>query len=481
MAKTRSGNRRGALKEGRLASSFRDPSGFLFYEKGELYRFIAPVYQEHFDHLMSSGLYEALVRENLLLPHEEVRETPRRLQGAYKILKPRMIPFISYPYEWCFSQFKAAALCTLAVQKIALRFGMTLKDASCYNIQFFEGKAIFIDTLSFDLYKEGMPWVAYGQFCRHFLAPLALMSERDARLSQLMRVFIDGIPLDLASSLLPFSSNFKPSLLSHLRLHAAFQKRYEKGIEKKKTPRLSQARLIALLESLKDAVEGLKLNSKRSEWGEYYEETNYSHRAFQAKKDFVKAVLEKTSPETVWDLGANTGVFSRIASGNGIFTVAFDVDHETVEKNWQEVRLRKETNLLPLLMDFTNPSSSLGWAGEERMSLAERGPADMVLALALLHHLAISNNVPFGKIAKFFSRICSVLVIEFVPKEDSNAQKLLRSRDDIFPFYTKEHFENAFSQFFRIIRQEQVVDSRRTLYLMKKYESRTRFLNNTSQ
>ncbi|MBI4122941.1 MAG: SAM-dependent methyltransferase [Parcubacteria group bacterium] len=448
--------------------SFRDPSGFLFYEKGEPYRMVAPAYKAQYDHLMSSGLYEALVGKNLLLPHEELREALQRMQGAYKILKPRVIPFISYPYEWCFSQLKAAALATLAVQKIALRFGMTLKDASCYNIQFFKGKAMFIDTLSFDFHKEGTPWVAYGQFCRHFLAPLALMSERDVRLSQLMRVFIDGIPLDLASSLLPFSSNFKPSLLSHLRIHAAFQKRYEKGAEKKKTPRLSKAQLAAFLESLKDAVEGLKLSSKRSEWGEYYGETNYSSQAFQAKKDFIKAVVEEISPKTVWDLGANTGVFSRIASGNGVSTVAFDIDHETVEKNWHEVKMRKETNLLPLLMDFTNPSSSLGWAGEERMSLAERGPADMVFALALLHHLAISNNVPFGEIAKFLSRICSALVIEFVPKEDSNAQFLLRSRDDIFPSYTKEHFEEAFSQFFRIIRQEQVIDSHRILYLMKK-------------
>lgn len=465
MEEIKPSNKKRGLEEGRLASSFRDPSGFLFYEKGDLYRWVAPVYQKHYERLMSSGLYKKLVGEALLIPHEE--EEIKRAEGG-KTLKPKPIPFISYPYEWCFGQYKEAALATLRIQKRALQFGMTLKDASAYNIQFFKGTALSIDTLSFEIYEEGKPWAAYGQFCRHFLAPLALMSKKDVRLGQLMRVHIDGIPLDLASSLLPFSSNLNPALLSHIRIHAAFQKRYEKGTEKQKAPWLSKSQLLSLLESLEDAVKGLNLKPQKTEWGEYYGETNYSHRAFQAKKKFVQTALEKTVPKTVWDLGANTGVFGRIASERNMFTVTFDIDQEAVEKNWQEVRLRKETDLLPLVMDFTNPSSSIGWAGEERMSLAERGPADMAFALALLHHLAISNNVPFEEIAKFFSRICSALIIEFVPKTDSNAQKLLRSRQDVFPLYTQEHFEETFRRFFRIVHSERISDSDRILYLMEK-------------
>jgi len=166
-------------------ASFRDPSGFVFTSEGILYRQVQQIYQQHYDHLIQSGLYEDLVRSRLLLPHEETNLNLALHDSAYKILKPRLIPFLSYPYEWCFSQLKDAALTTLEIQKAAMLKGMMLKDASAFNIQFLQGKPVMIDTLSFELYKEGEPWIAYQQFCQHFLAPLALMSTRDVRLNQL--------------------------------------------------------------------------------------------------------------------------------------------------------------------------------------------------------------------------------------------------------------------------------------------------------
>ncbi|HOW91704.1 MAG TPA: hypothetical protein PK883_05240, partial [Anaerolineaceae bacterium] len=211
----------------RIGASFRDPSGFIFKRGGVLYRQVNRAYQKAYDKLMSGGLYAGLTADGLLIPHEEVDEPPADPELVYKIIRPQVVPFISYPYEWSFTQLKDAALLTLAAARSALEQGMVLKDASAYNIQFVGGKPVLIDTLSFDLYKEGAPWDAYRQFCQHFLAPLALASLVDIRLIQLLRVYIDGIPLDLASALLPGRTKFGlAGLAVHIHLHARAQQQY---------------------------------------------------------------------------------------------------------------------------------------------------------------------------------------------------------------------------------------------------------------
>ena len=225
-----------------LGASFRDPSGFLFTTDASLYRQVNQSYQQDFDHLMNSGLYNELVKAGLLISHQEVDIDPADPQSCYKVLQPEEIEFISYPYEWCFSQLKDAALATLKIQKIALDYDMSLKDCSAYNIQFYSSRPLLIDTLSFERYNEGKPWDAYRQFCQHFLAPLSLMAYTDIRLSQLLRVYIDGIPLDLASRLLPSRARFNLSLLMHIYMHAASQQRYSsKAVE---SLRQSQPHLI---------------------------------------------------------------------------------------------------------------------------------------------------------------------------------------------------------------------------------------------
>ena len=233
-----------------VPGSFRDPSGFLFWQNGSLYRQINIIYKDHYDRLMNSGLYEELTKTGLLIPHQEVDIEPAQPGIAYKIIQPERIDFISYPYEWCFSQLKDAALTTLRIQKKALDFGLSLKDASAYNVQFRKGKPVFIDTLSFESYHEGQPWIAYRQFCQHFLAPLALMSCKDIRLNQLLRIYIDGIPLDLASSLQPFRTRFSLSLLSHIHLHARSQKRFaDKKVDTRQI-KLSRVGLLGLINNL---------------------------------------------------------------------------------------------------------------------------------------------------------------------------------------------------------------------------------------
>ena len=450
-----------------LSASFRDPSGFLFTDNGILYRQINRAYAEDYARLMDSGLYEKLVKAGALIPHVETEQVSAESEAAFKVIQPERVPFISYPYEWSFSQLKDAALATLSIHKRALKLGMLLKDASAYNIQFVRGRAMLIDTLSFEIYKEGEPWTAYKQFCQHFLAPLALMSCRDVRLSQLLRVHIDGVPLDLASELLPFKTKFNFGLLTHIHVHAGSQKRYaDKTVEPRKGM-MSQQAMIGLIESLESTIKKLTWQPAGTEWGAYYEATNYSDSAFEHKKQLVRAWAEEKKPTLVWDLGGNTGVFSREAAASGAFTVSFDIDPAAVEQNYQVVKKNKEQNLLPLVLDLTNPSPAIGWDHAERDSFGQRGPADMTLALAVIHHLAISNNVPLPQLAQFFAARTKWLVIEFVPKSDSQVKRLLSSRKDIFPNYTREGFEAAFSERFKIHQAEPIRDSERTLYLME--------------
>jgi hypothetical protein len=344
---------------------------------------------------------------------------------------------------------------------------MSLKDASAYNIQFVRGKATLIDTLSFEIYKEGEPWVAYKQFCQHFLAPLVLMAYRDVRLSQLLRVYIDGIPLDLASGLLPAKTKFNFGLLTHIHIHAGAQKRYSDKVVAPRKGGMSKQALTGLIESLESTVKKLSWKPAGTEWGDYYENTNYTNSAFEHKKQLVKEWSAEKKPALVWDLGGNTGLFSREAASSGAFTVSFDIDPAAVEQNYRTVKTKKDQNVLPLVLDLTNPSPALGWDNSERDSFSARGPVDMALALAVIHHLAISNNVPLPQLANFFAARCKWLVIEFVPKSDSQVQKLLTSREDIFPTYTREGFEAAFSACFVIHKSESVRDSERTLYLME--------------
>ena len=457
------------LPETRQPASFRDPSGFLFKQKGILYRQINQSYRHDYDQLMTSGLYQDLVKRGWLVLHEEVSVIDDQ---AYKLIRPTQLAFISYPFEWSFSQLKDAALLTLKIQKRALRYDMSLKDSSAYNIQYDlnNGKPVLIDTLSFERYNQGQPWVAYRQFCQHFLAPLALMAYTDIRLSQLLRVYIDGLPLDLTSVLLPAKTRLNFGLLTHLHLHAKAQKRFA-GYSldaAKRNRQMSKTSLLGLIDSLMGTVEKLTWQPSNTDWGDYYNNTNYSDNAMQHKDVLVADFMRGVAPNMVWDMGANTGRFSRIASQQAIPTVAFDIDPGAIEKNYLQIKAEKATHLLPLILDLTNPSAGMGWANQERHSLADRANADLILALALIHHLAISNNVPLDMIARYFGQLAPWLIVEFVPKTDSQVQRLLASRKDIFKAYTQEGFEGAFGREYHIRKEETIQGSERRLYLMER-------------
>jgi ribosomal protein L11 methylase PrmA len=455
----------------RVGGSFRDPSGFLFTRQGVLYRQVNQVYREHYDLLMSSGLYSRLVDERMLISHAEVQVEVAEPTHAYKIIQPEVIKFISYPYEWCFSQLKDAALLTLEIQKRAMEAGMSLKDSSGFNIQFHNGRPVLIDTLSFEIYQEGKPWDAYRQFCQHFLAPLVLMAFVDIRLGSLLRNYLDGIPLNLASRLLPQRTHLNLGINLHIHVHAAAQKRYAQTTVNRAqvNRRMSRVAFLGLIDSLQSTISKLTWKPVGTEWGDYYSTKagHYSPAAMAEKRKIVAQFIEQIHPHNVWDLGANTGEFSRLASDRGYPTLAFDLDPAAVEYNYLSAREKKEANLLPLLLDLTNPTPALGWQNYERASWLERGPADAVLALALIHHLAIANNVPLTKTAEFFHQLGRWLIIEFVPKTDPQVQHLLATRQDIFPDYTLEKFQEAFLHKYIIHSSAVLPDSQRYLFLMK--------------
>ncbi len=457
----------------RIPGSFRDPSGFLFVRDGIVLRQVNRAFSEPYERMMDSGFYEAAVKRGLLIAHEEI-DPGVGDTGVYKVLRPVQLDFISYPYEWSFSQLRDAASLTIELQKLAIEHGMNLRDASAYNVQFHRGRPVFIDTLSFEPYEEGRPWVAYQQFCKHFLAPLALMAHTHIELRRLLRVNIDGIPLDVAAAALPWRTRFRPSLLAHIHLHARAQSKHSdtrESADRANTATVSRNGMIGLVDSLGSAVRKLKWNPAGTEWGDYYEDTNYSDDASKSKAEVVTAMLDRIGPSQVWDLGGNTGVYSRLAADRGIPTLSFDIDPAAVEKNYRRAREQKEEMILPLIMDLTNPSPGVGWASRERNSLANRGPVDLVLALALVHHLAISNNVPLGMVAEMLASLGRHLVIEFVPKSDSQVQRLLATRPDIFPGYDEAGFERAFSEHFALLDQQPVAGSERTLYLLGPHQT----------
>ena len=455
----------------RLPASFRDPSGFLYRRDGELFRQVNRVNGGDYDRLMGSGLAAELWAAGLLIPHDEVDAPPWEPATVHRVIRPEPIPFLSYPYEWCPSALRDAGLLTLEVHRRAIGVGMALKDASAYNVQFRGARPVFIDTLSFEPYREGEPWAAYRQFCQHFLAPLALMTRVDARLGTLLRPHLDGIPLDLASRLLPNRSRLSLGLGLHIHLHAGLQGSHAGGTESAPKRGFGKRAMLGLLDSLGSALRGVRWDPKGPGWAGYVDDNTYSPAARDHKHrlvaDFLGEQGSGSERRIAWDLGANTGEYSRVAESKGYTVASFDLDPACVERNYRDASAEPGSKITPLVLDLANPSPAIGWENRERMAILERGPADVAMALALVHHLAIANNVPLGRVAEFLARAGRRLIVEFVPKDDPQVHRLLRSRPDIFVDYDREGFEAAFAGPFATLRAEPIIESGRILYLME--------------
>lgn len=449
-------------------SSFRDPSGFLFYKNGNLYRQVNQFFKADFDAFISGGLYTHLVEKNILIPHHTIPENLTGAEEWYQTLQPEIVPFISYPYEWCFDMLKDAALKTLEAAKEALHFGMLLKDASAYNLQWHKGQMMFIDSLSFEKYNEQKPWIAYRQFCQHFFAPLALMHYLKEPLQHLLIAYPEGIPVHIAKKLLPFKS--KLNLHSYLHLHLSGLAATKKVSSNELNKPFSIQKMKNLLRSLEEGIRSFYLNAHAGVWSNYYKEAFERENYIAQKKIIISDWAAALQFSSVFDAGANEGEFSELLLNKATYIVSADLDHYSINKLYNTIKQKAISNIYPLLLDLSNPSAAIGVNNMERAAFLKRGKTDLVLALALIHHLAIGKNIPFSNIASLFNQLGRLLIIEFIPKQDEKVAVMLSQKKDVYHWYTQENFLAAFSKYYTVIKLKEVAASNRTLYLMEAYE-----------
>jgi len=454
-----------------MPSAYRDPSGFVFRMNGQYYRQVNQSYAADYEHLFSSGLYQELTRKKWLIPHEEITDAPGT-KDRYKTILPEQIPVISYPYEWSPQQLQDAGLLTLSITRAAIEKGMILKDATPFNIQFLHGKPIFIDTLSLELYDPAKPWIAYRQFCESFLFPLYLQHYQKGDVDKLAMAYPEGIPAALTARLLPSKSRWKAGVWMHVLLQSKIQKDYQ-GSNKppgSRSPAFSKTRLSRILEHLENILKTLTTGIPQSKgWSNYYDETILSAAYLDKKEKLFCDMLESLTPASALDLGANNGHFSRLLAAKNIRTIAVDADWRCIGDMYQQHRKNPVGHLLPLCIDLCYPTPDMGWLNKERPGFIRRAHSELVIALALVHHLALQRNIPLSGIADLLAALTGQwLIIEFVPLSDIKAQTLVENKNRYHPDYGITHFETCFSRYFNIEKKELIGDSGRILYRMKK-------------
>jgi len=448
----------------RHPASFRDPSGFIFTADGKIYRQINKIYAEHYSHFISSGLYQSLQDKQLILPHTELKENILDSVDWFITLLPEQIPVISYPYEWCFEQLKDAALLTLQLVKLSVEKGMILKDATAFNIQFQKGRPVFIDTLSFEKYDATLPWIAYRQFCENFLFPLWLGHYHKINFQKILSIYPEGIPVEIATKLFPAKSRLNFGVWLHVRLQNKMSK---KGAPDKMVTNFSKNKLLNLITHLEDIIRGLD-NSNKTTWSNYYDKSISSPEYLIEKEKIICDLLSQIQGKKLLDLGANEGIFSRIAAEKGFDVVATDSDEQCINNMYKQIKKQNLANILPLCIDFTNPAPAIGFANRERASWNDRIHPDLVMALALIHHLVIGKNIPLRILAEYLNQLAPQLLIEFIPKEDEKTRILLQNKKDIYPEYTQKQFEYTFQSCFTIVEKQQVLGTGRFVYFMKR-------------
>jgi len=434
----------------RVGGSFRDPSGSVFERDGRVFRVVQPSSAEHFDFVRETRFYRRAVEEGRLIDASPVDPTILGAESAaarYVLEHPRL-PFVSYPYEWSFSALKEAALFHVRLQLDALDDGVALSDASAYNVQFLGGQPLFIDTLSLRRYREGELWAAHRQFCQQFLCPLLLRAYLGVAHNAWYRGTLEGIETRDLRRLLPFRYKLSRRVLTHVVLQETLQKAGARDtsvslgeLSRAGLPRAAFAKLLTGLE--KWIAELRPADSAPSTWADYASTHSYDAGDVQRKRAFVTEFASRCRLGHVWDIGCNTGDYAVAAlEGGAASVVGFDTDQDSLDKAFARAR-REQLRFLPLFVDAANPSPSVGWAQGERFGLQERAAADGILALALVHHLAIGRNVPLPRVVEWLTGLAPRGVVEFVPKDDPKVRALLRLRPDIFDDYTQEVFMDS--------------------------------------
>jgi SAM-dependent methyltransferase len=449
--------------------SFRDPESRVFYAGDEIYRALSKEGMEDFEALAESGLLD-----DSRIVHTERADGATAAAGVLPtetagVLKHERIPFVSYPYEWTFSMLKDAALLQLDLLLAALDRDLILKDSSPYNVQFKGGRAVFVDVGSFERLREGEPWVGYRQFCMLYLYPLLLQATKGVAFQPWLRGSVDGISPAQMRGLMSFRDRFRRGLATNVFLHARLEQRYaDKPRETKeevKRAGMGKPLIRANVRKMRKLVSRLDWDPPKGVWVAYGERNSYTDEDARRKDDFVREASTSRAWKLAWDIGCNNGRHSRIAAEGARYVVAVDADQGPVELLYRELRDAGDESVLPLTMNLADPSPGLGWRGLERKAMAERRRPDLVLALALVHHVAIGANVPIREIVDWFASLGSALVVEFPTREDPMVQKLLApKREGLHPDYELGFFERCLGEAFDVQRSERLESGTRVLY-----------------
>lgn len=435
---------------------------------------------------MQSGLYTALQTKGLIISHEELNQAERanleevsrsNTENVYCLLKPAQIEFQSYPFEWSYTQWRKAIIAYLSINQIALKYGMILKDATPYNFYFEGGKALLLDTSSFSFFKGGEPWIAYRQFCAEFLSPLALMHYNGQKWSRITKTHLRGLPLNFVSKQLPLKSWFNTTALLHIHLHSKYANAEGATAEAKlklnqeiKKEGFSIVKLQSLMSMLLNTVTKWKKPYQfEKHWSEYYEQDIASEKYLVHKEEIVKKWLEQTKPLSVVDLGANTGRFSFLAATYTKRVIGLESDDICVDIMEKQIKKQKLTHVNVLMQELAETSPHLGLIGKEIVSIFNRAKSEMVLALAVEHHLHITNQISLSQIAEMFSLFSSkYLITEFIPANDSKVQLLIKNRNKDLSAYTIDSYKKALEKYFNIIETTKLDGSERKLILLQK-------------
>jgi 2-polyprenyl-3-methyl-5-hydroxy-6-metoxy-1,4-benzoquinol methylase len=444
-------------------SSFRDPDSSLSYDQSFYYRKISSNYERHYDHFIHSGLKDRLLQEELILPFVELIEQAPQSGFSPRVLRTDILPFVSYPYEWSFSQFKQAALLTLKINQLALEYNMILKDASMFNVQFIGCTPVFIDLASFEIYEQDTPWKGYYQFCKHFYGPLFLAAKKNILLPKLLQYFLDGIPLKEVVSLCSWNHFLNSGAFLHLYLHATGEGKIVDGSIEKKVAKKQLSTIFAHLES---AITNLTIKQKQTVWDDYNQNNNYEIQSQQHKVKIIKSFLDQIEGDKALDIGANDGLYSQLLVDKGMYTLVVDIDELAIDRAF--TTNYKNSKFHPLQMNLVNPTPAIGWNNIERKSFWDRCQVDVIQALAIVHHLVITHDISFEAIAKKLAQHTHYLIIEFVAPEDSQAKILLQNKPHHKVGYTQINFEKSFKNYFKLIDNKKIIGAKRELLFFEK-------------
>ena len=451
--------------------SFRDPDTRVFYHNGAAFRCLAARALDNWQRLAATDFHARFMADRRLIPTRlvtDVESLPPLPPRWVAVLEHELVPVVSYPYEWSFGMLKDAALLQLDVTRAALNEKMTLKDATAFNVQWCGARPTFIDIGSFTAYVAGEPWAGYRQFCETFLYPLLLQAYRNVPFHPWLRGSLEGITAEQCLALLSGRHMLRRGVLAHVYLQAKAQVRY------KDAPRDVRQELRAAgfgaslikhnIDRLRRTVERLRWEPRRSTWSEYQREHSYDDADLQRKVGFVEGVLARRRWPLVWDLGCNTGSYSRLAAKHADYTLALDADHVVVERLYQALDDGGPSNILPLVADVANPSPGLGWRGRERLPLGDRGAPALILCLALVHHVVIGRNIPLDDFVVWLAQFGAEVILEFVGRDDPMVQRLLRNRRDQEFDYSEPALRAALERHFGDVRHEMLASGTRTLY-----------------